>query len=225
MCSRSSPAFWSSCSMWSSCSSITIKWQHAGVTTFRLACVMTCPDSWRNSFRRPTVISVHRHWWPVVWLCSSRSAFPSSACRLPFSWVYSSGLLNMVPLSSDRGHHPLPTSGWAEGTGAGRQLSRGAGSCPARFRSGATHSGNRAGVTFPGQSHGAFLRPSSCCPFSVWGKLLGFLGLILALPAHLPWPDLLSPLSLEIRNGGRTLGDQGIEEPVVQKKATMNSFV
>ena len=35
---------------------------------------------------------------------------------------------------------------------------------------------------------------------------------------HLPWPNLLSPLSLEIRTGGRTLGDQGIEEPVVQKK-------
>jgi len=53
---------------------------------------------------------------------------------------------------------------------------------------------------------------------SVWGKLLGFLGLILALPLTCLGLDLLSPLSLEIRTGGRTLEEQGIEEPVVQKK-------
>jgi hypothetical protein len=30
---------------------------------------------------------------------------------------------------------------------------------------------------------------------------------------------------LEIRTGGRTLEEQGIEEPVVQNKATKNIFV
>ena len=121
------------------------------------------------------------------------------------------------PLSSDRGHNPLPTSGWAEGAGAGRQLSRGAGSCPARFRRGATHSGNRAGVTFPGRSHGAFSGHHLVVHFGL-GQAAWLSRPHSGPAAHLPWPDILSPLSLEIRTGGRNLGDQGIEEPVVQKK-------
>ena len=130
----------------------------------------------------------------------------------------------MVPYLQISGHNPLPNSGWAEGTGAGRQLSRGAGSCPACFRRGATHSGNRAGATFTGRSHGSFSGHHLVVPFGL-GQAAWFSRPDSSPTAHLPWPDILPTLSLEIRTGGRTPGDQGIEEPLGSKKDFMNNFV
>jgi len=72
-------------------------------------------------------------------------------------------------------------------------------------------------VTFPGRSHGAFSGHHLVVHFGL-GQAAWLSRSHSGPAAHLPWPDILSPLSLEIRTGGRNLGDQGIEEPVVQKK-------